>query len=65
MIKVAAIFGPSCKNEAHGMADMYVVVLDEVRARIDGLDKEFLQRFFDGLLGDPDLAKITKGPLPS
>ena len=48
------------RNEAHEKADMYAAALDKVRARVDQLDNESLQRLFVGLLGDPVRAKIAK-----
>ena len=48
------------RNEAHEKADVYAVALDEVRARVDHLDNESLQRLLVGLLGDPVRAKIAK-----
>ena len=48
------------RNEAHEKADMYAAAPDEVRARVDQLDNESLQRLFVGLLGDPVQAKIAK-----
>ena len=48
------------RNEAHEKADMYAAALDEVRARVDQLDNESLQRLLVGLLGDQLRAKIAK-----
>ena len=49
------------RNEAHEKADMYAAALDEVRARVDQLDNESLQRLFVGLLGGPSSGQDCKG----